>query len=53
MSYRKYVLHLLFEIGKLGAKPCSTSMMPSLQLLEDNEPFKEPKRYRRLVRKIK
>ena len=30
LSQRKYVLDLLSETGKLGAKPCSTPMTPNL-----------------------
>lgn len=33
---------------KIGS-PCGPPMMPSLQHLKDGEPFKDPKRYRRLV----
>ena len=32
LSQRKYVLDLLFEIEKLGAKPCSSPMAPSVHL---------------------
>lgn len=40
LSQRKYVLDLLAETGKLGAKPCSAPMTPNLQLTtEDSEPF--------------
>ena len=52
MSLRKYVLDLPSEPRTLGAKPCSTQMMPGLQLLKDGEPFKDPKRYRRMVGKL-
>ena len=52
MSQRKYVFDLLFETGKLGAKPCSTPMIPGLQLLKDGEPYLNPVRYRRLVGKL-
>ena len=36
LSQRKYVLDLLAEIGKLGAKPCSAPMTSGLQLLKDD-----------------
>ena len=52
MSSRKYVLDLSRETGKLGAKPCDTLMMPSLQPYKDGEPFKDHVRYRRLVGKL-
>lgn len=50
MSERKYVLDLLSETGKVGAKPC-TPMMPGLQMLKHGELFEKPKRYMRLVGK--
>ncbi|XP_057991842.1 retrovirus-related Pol polyprotein from transposon TNT 1-94 isoform X2 [Hevea brasiliensis] len=50
LSQRKYVLDLLTETGKLGAKSCSAPMTPTLQLLAgDSELFEDPERYRRLV----
>ena len=49
---RKYVLDMLSEIGKLGAKPCSTPMAPNVQLTKEWELFEDPKRYRRLVGKL-
>ncbi|KAJ9173839.1 hypothetical protein P3X46_016935, partial [Hevea brasiliensis] len=53
LSQRKYVLDLLTETGKLGAKPCSAPMTPTLQLLAgDSEEFEDPERYRRLVGKL-
>ncbi|XP_057985369.1 uncharacterized mitochondrial protein AtMg00810-like, partial [Hevea brasiliensis] len=53
LSQRKYVLDLLTETGKLGAKPCSAPMTPNLQLLAgDSELFEDPERYRRLVGKL-
>ena len=53
LSQRKYVLDLLAETGKLGAKPCSTPMTPNLQLTtEDSEPFTDPEMYRILVGKL-
>ena len=47
LSQRKYVLDLLSETGKLGAKPCSSPMASGLHLL-----FEDPERYRRLVGKL-
>ena len=52
LSQRKYVLDLLTETGKLGAKPCSAPMTPNLQLTEDGELFDDPEKYRRLVGKL-
>ena len=53
LSQRKYVLDLLFETGKLGAKPCSSPMAPSVHLTREGELFEDPKRYRRLIGKLK
>ena len=52
LSQRKYVLDMLSETGKLGAKPCSTLMAPNVQLTKEGELFEDPKRYRRLVGKL-
>nr|CAD1837447.1 unnamed protein product [Ananas comosus var. bracteatus] len=53
LSQRKYVLDLLAETEKLGAKPCSAPMAPNLQLTaNDDELFEDPERYRRLVGKL-
>src|SRR5262249_33271042 len=52
ISQRKYVLDLLIETGKLGAKPCSTPMLPNLQLSKDGDLFEDPEKYRRLVGKL-
>ncbi|KAK6140682.1 hypothetical protein DH2020_025589 [Rehmannia glutinosa] len=52
LSQIKYVLDLLSETGKLGAKPCSTPMVPNVQLTKDGELFTEPERYMRLVGKL-
>ncbi|CAM8999069.1 unnamed protein product [Rhodiola kirilowii] len=52
LSQRKYVLDLLSETGKIGAKPCSASMIPNLQLTKSGELFDDPERYRRLVGKL-
>ena len=43
---------MLSEIGKLGAKPCSTPMAPNIQLTKERELFEDLKRYRRLVGKL-
>ena len=40
---------LLFETGKLGVKPCSSSMVLGIHLTREGETFEDPKRYRRLV----
>ncbi|KAJ9180876.1 hypothetical protein P3X46_009068, partial [Hevea brasiliensis] len=37
LSQRKYVLDLLIETGKFGAKPCSAPMTPTLQASRDSE----------------
>ena len=52
LSQRKYVLDMLIETKKLGAKPCSTLMAPNVQLNKEEELFEDPKRYRRLVEKF-
>ena len=52
LSQRKYVLDLLSETGKLGAKPCSSPMAPGVHLTREGELFEDPERYRRLVRKF-
>src|SRR5262249_13853466 len=53
LSQRKYVLDLLTETGKLGAKLCSTPMVPNEHLTKDEgESFDDPERYRRLVGKL-
>ena len=33
------MLDLLFEIGKLGVEPCSSSMVPSVHLTREGETF--------------
>ena len=35
LSQRKYMLDLLSETGKLGAKPCSSPMAPGVHLTTD------------------
>ena len=52
LSPRKYVLDLLFETGKLGAKPCSSPMAPGVHLIREGELFENPERYRILVGKL-
>ncbi|RVX16266.1 Retrovirus-related Pol polyprotein from transposon RE1 [Vitis vinifera] len=36
LSQRKYVLDLLKETGKIEAKPCTTPMVPNVQLMSDD-----------------
>ena len=43
---------LLFEIGKLGVKPCSSLMVLGVHLTRKGETFEDPERYKRLVRKL-
>ena len=52
LSQRQYVLDMLSETGKLGAKPCSTPMASIVQLTKERELFEDPKRYRRQVGKL-
>ena len=52
LSQRKYVLDLLSETEKLGAKPCSSRMDPGVHLTREGELFEDPERYRRLVGKL-
>ena len=52
LSQRKYVLDLLSETGKLGAKPCSSPMAPGVHLTREGELFEDPERYRKLVGKL-
>ncbi|RVW53673.1 Retrovirus-related Pol polyprotein from transposon RE1 [Vitis vinifera] len=53
LSQRKYVLDLLEETGKIEAKPCTTPMVPNVQLMpNDGDPFYNPERYRRVVGKL-
>ena len=46
------MLDLLFETGKLGAKPCSSPMASSVHLTREGGLFEDPERYRRLVGKL-
>ncbi|KAJ9678523.1 hypothetical protein PVL29_020646 [Vitis rotundifolia] len=53
LSQRKYVLDPLKKTGKIEAKPCTTLMVPNVQLMpDDGDPFYNPERYRRVVRKL-
>ena len=52
LSQRKYVLDLLSEIGKLGAKPCNTPMAPNVRFTKEGELFEDLERYRKLVGKL-
>ena len=52
LSQRKYVLDMLSETMKLGAKPCNTLMAPNVQLTKEGELFEYLERYRRLVGKL-
>ena len=45
-------MDLLADIGKLGAKPCSTPMPPNSQLTKDGDLFEDAEKYRRLVGKL-
>ena len=49
LSQRKYVFDLLSKTGKLGVKPCSSPMVPSVHLTREDETFEDLERYRRLV----
>ncbi|PHT46409.1 Uroporphyrinogen decarboxylase, chloroplastic [Capsicum baccatum] len=40
------------ETEKLAAKPCNTPMVPNVHLVKVGDPFDNPERYRRLVRKL-
>ena len=42
LSQQKNVLNKLFEIVKLGAKPCSTPVAPNVQLTKEGNLFKDP-----------
>ena len=44
------MLDLLFEARKLGPKPCSSPMASGVHLIREDETFKDPEIYRRLVR---
>ena len=44
LSQRKYVVDMLYETRKFGAKPCSTPMAPDVQLTKEGELFEDPER---------
>ena len=46
------MLDLLSKTGKLGVKPCSSLMVPSIHLIKEGKTFEGPERYRRLVGKL-
>ena len=46
------MLDLLSKTRKLGVKSCSSLMAPSIYLTREDKTFEDPKRYRRLVRKL-
>ena len=53
MSQRKYVLDILEETSMLNCKPVDTPMNPNVKLVPgQEEPLRNPGRYRRLVRKL-
>jgi Reverse transcriptase (RNA-dependent DNA polymerase) len=53
LSQRKYVIELLKETGKLGAKPANTPMEPNKKIyLEEDELLKDIGQYQRLVSKL-
>ena len=52
LSQKKHVLDLLFELGKLVAKPCQSPLAQSLHLIREGELFEDPERYRRLIEKL-
>ncbi|GJS53332.1 retrovirus-related pol polyprotein from transposon RE1 [Tanacetum coccineum] len=53
LSQRKYCLDLLDDVGQIEAKPCDEPMIPKLKLKsEDERLLQNPKKYRRIVRKL-
>ena len=48
---KENVLDLLFETGKLGVKPCSSPMVPSIHLTREGETIEDLERHRRLFEK--
>lgn len=52
LSQRKYVLDLLNDTRKLGAKPCIIPMPPNYQLTKDGDLSKDAEKHRRLVGKL-
>ena len=53
LSQWEYVLYMLAETGKLGVRPCNTHMAPNVQLSKEGQLFEDPKRYKRLVGKLR
>ena len=49
LSQMKHVFDLLSETGKLWVKPCSSPMVPDVQLTRKGETVEDPERYRRLI----
>ena len=52
LSQRKYVLDLLSETGKLGARPASSPISSTKEGKEDDLPFEDITGYQRLVGKL-
>jgi Reverse transcriptase (RNA-dependent DNA polymerase) len=53
LSQRKYILDLLKETGKLGAKPASTPMETNIKLgIEDGDTLSDIGQYQRMVGKL-
>ena len=52
LSQRKCAFDLLFETEKLGVKPYSSPMAPSVHLTREGKTFEDPKKYRRLIGKL-
>ena len=46
------MLDLFSKIGMLGVKPYSSPMVQSIHLTKEGKTFENPKRYKRLVRKL-
>ena len=49
LSQMKHVFDLLSETRKLGVNPCSSPMVPDVQLTRKGETVEDPERYRRLI----
>ena len=53
ISQRKYTLDILTDTGMLDCKPIDTPMDPNVKLIpSQGELLRDPRRYRRLVRKL-